>query len=110
MRSLFVPSPPTDLFRSQHFCVFSNPSSLTVGNCALPHIPGASQNLLFPRLNLHSSRARRHPGRLPSSRCIESAPEHLAPLIILLSMRASDTTLGLNGARARKSRLWLTLW
>jgi hypothetical protein len=33
----------------------------------------------------------------PSSRCIESAPEHRAPHIIFLLMRASDTALGLSG-------------
>jgi hypothetical protein len=48
-------------------------------------------------LNLHRARVRRNRGRLPSSRCIESAPEHHAFILILLLMRASDTSLGLMG-------------
>ncbi len=48
-------------------------------------------------LNLHRARVRRNRGRLPSSRCIESAPEHHALILILLLMRASDTSLGLPG-------------
>jgi hypothetical protein len=49
-------------------------------------------------LNLHRARVRRDRGRLPSSRCIESAPEHHAFILILLLMRASDTSLGLMGS------------
>jgi hypothetical protein len=48
--------------------------------------------------------------RPPSSRCIESAPEHRAPHIILLLMRASDTALGLlDGATSnpRDLRIWI---
>jgi hypothetical protein len=36
--------------------------------------------------------------RLPSSCCIERAPEHRALYIILLSMRASDAALRLSGS------------
>ena len=46
-------------------------------------------------LNLHRARVRRNRARLPSSRCIESAPEHHGSILILLLMRASDTALGL---------------
>jgi IS30 family transposase len=49
------------------------------------------------QLNLHNTRVRPNPQRLPSSRCIERAPEHRALHIILLSIRASDTALGLTG-------------
>jgi hypothetical protein len=44
----------------------------------------------FPPLNLHRARVRRNRGRLPSSRCIESAPEHHAFILILLLMRLLD--------------------
>src|SRR6266851_7192809 len=63
--------------------------------CASPHSFGAPRRPTFPLLNLHRVRVRRNRGRLPSSRCIESAPEHHASILILLSMRASDTSLGL---------------
>jgi hypothetical protein len=49
------------------------------------------------QLNLHNTRIRRNPERLPSSRRIERAPEHRALHIILLSIRASDTALRLRG-------------
>jgi hypothetical protein len=48
----------------------------------------------FQQLNLHSARVRRNRGRLPSSRCIESARTHRARAPALPA-RASDTTLGL---------------
>jgi hypothetical protein len=43
-------------------------------------------NAVIERLRARVSRNR---GRLPSSRCIESAPEHPAFILILLLMRAS---------------------
>jgi len=40
---------------------------------AFPHLSGANAKPTFPQLNLHNTRVRRNPERLPSSRCIESA-------------------------------------
>src|SRR5437879_2153161 len=54
----------------------------------------------FPLLNPHKARVRRNHGRLPSSRCIESAQSHRARGRILPT-RASDTAL-------RLSRTWLS--
>src|SRR5437879_11176777 len=48
----------------------------------------------FPLLNPHKARVRRNHGRLPSSRCIESAQSHRARGRILPT-RASDTALRL---------------
>src|SRR5438309_9877617 len=50
----------------------------------------------FPLLNPHKARVRRNHGRLPSSRCIESAQSHRARGRILPT-RASDTALRLFG-------------
>jgi len=63
---------------------------------ALQHSLGAPLHRSFLPLNLHSARVRRNHGRLPSSRCIESAPTHRARARPL-PPRASDTTLGLIG-------------
>ena len=60
----------------------------------LPHSLGTTPRRSFPRLNLHNDRVRRNRGRLPSSRCIESARTHRAPACAV-PLRASDTTLGL---------------
>jgi hypothetical protein len=68
----------------------------TVRCRALPHSLGTTPRPSFPRLNLHNDRVRRNHGRLPSSRCIESARKHRAPTCAL-PLRASDTTLGLPG-------------
>src|SRR5437879_1937329 len=51
----------------------------------------------FPLLNPHKARVRRNHGRLPSSRCIESAQSHRARGRILPT-RASDTALRLFGS------------
>jgi hypothetical protein len=61
---------------------------------ALQHSLGAPLHRSFLPLNLHNTRVRRNRGRLPSSRCIESAQAHRARVYSLLT-RASDTTLGL---------------
>ena len=55
--------------------------------------PGAATPTL-PQLNLHNTRVRRNPERLPSSRCIESAQSRRARVRIL-PIRASDTALRL---------------
>jgi len=55
---------------------------------------GAALHRSLLPLNLHSARVRRNRGRLPSSRCIESARTHRARARPL-PPRASDTTLGL---------------
>src|SRR5208337_5405080 len=68
--------------------------SATVRYRALPHSLGTTSRRSFPPLNLHNDRVRRNHGRLPSSRCIESAPTHRARACSLLA-RASDTTLRL---------------
>jgi hypothetical protein len=48
----------------------------------------------LPQLNLHNTRVRRNPERLPSSRCIESAQSRRTRVRIL-PIRASDTALRL---------------
>ena len=63
---------------------------------ALQHSLGAPLHRSFLPLNLHNARVRRNRGRLPSSRCIESARTHRAR-VRALPARASDTTLGLVG-------------
>jgi hypothetical protein len=60
---------------------------------AFPRLSGAKAKPTFPQLNLHNTRVRRNPQRLPSSRCIESA-QHRARARILPA-RASDTALRL---------------
>src|SRR6266850_5451981 len=69
--------------------------------CTSPHSFGAPRRPTFPPLNLHRARVRRNRGRLPSSRCIESAPEHPAFILILLLTRASNTSLGLPVTNSR---------
>src|SRR5260370_23051640 len=61
---------------------------------ALRHSLRAPPHRSVPPLNLHRARVRRNRGRLPSSRCIESAQTHRARACALPA-RASDTTLGL---------------
>jgi hypothetical protein len=68
---------------------------------ALQHSLGAPLHRSFLPLNLHSARVRRNRGRLPSSRCIESARTHRARARAL-PPRASDTTLGLPVTNPRK--------
>jgi hypothetical protein len=63
---------------------------------AFPHLSGANAKPTFPQLNLHNTRVRRNPERLPSSRCIESAQSRRARVRIL-PIRASDTALRLPG-------------
>jgi len=65
---------------------------------ALQHSLGAPLHRSFLPLNLHRARVRRNRGRLPSSRCIESARTHRAR-VRALPPRASDTTLGLLGSQ-----------
>jgi hypothetical protein len=68
-------------------------------NAALQHSLAAPLHRSFLPLNLHSARVRRNRGRLPSSRCIESARTHRARARAL-PPRASDTTLGLQGTNS----------
>src|ERR1700688_1347205 len=89
----FFPLLHTLRLRSSSFSASSSPRGAVL--CASPHSFGAARRPTFPPLNLHRARIRRSHGRLPSSRCIESAPEHHAFISILLLMRASDTSLGL---------------
>src|SRR5713226_8410036 len=62
------------------------------------HSLGTARRRSFPPLNFHRARVRRNRGRLPSSRCIESARTHRARAGAL-PLRASDTTLGLEPSR-----------
>ena len=66
---------------------------------ALRHSLGAVRRRSFTPLNLHRARVRRNRGRLPSSRCIESAQTDRARATFFRP-RASDTTLGLVGTDA----------
>jgi len=66
---------------------------------ALQHSLGAPLHRSFLPLNLHRARVRRNRGRLPSSRCIESAQTDRARATFFRP-RASDTTLGLPGTKA----------
>ena len=85
----------TKLFVRDYFALLPAPThallSSTLRCTASTHLNAAP--------SLHSipirARVRRKRGRLPSSRCIESAPEHRARLFILWLLRASDTALGL---------------
>ncbi len=72
-----------------------------LGACFPASLRGARQTY-FPQLNLHNTRVRRNPERLPSSRCIESAQSHRARARILPT-RASDTALRLLGSQRDKS-------
>ena len=74
----------------------------TVTCRALQHSLGTARRRSFPPLNLHRARVRRNRGRLPSSRCIESARTHRARAGAL-PLRASDTTLRLFLARVAVS-------
>jgi hypothetical protein len=67
---------------------------------ALRHSLRAPPHRSIPPLNLHRARVRRNRGRLPSSRCIESAQTHRA-CACALPARASDTTLGLIGIQGQ---------
>jgi len=80
-------------FNETCFSASSSPRGAVL--CASPHSFGAPRRPTFPPLNLHRARVRRNRRRLPSSRCIESAPEHHTFILILLLMRSSDTSLGL---------------
>ena len=62
--------------------------------CAPPHHLSTSLRHPSAPFNWHRARVRRNRGRLPSSRCIESA-QTLHPRAPTLLHRASDTTLGL---------------
>ena len=60
-------------------------------------------------MNLHNTRVRRNPERLPSSRCIESAQSRRGRVRIL-PIRASDTALRLpvtNLANFLEPRFWI---
>ena len=56
-------------------------------------------------MNLHNTRVRRNPERLPSSRCIESAQSRSARVRIL-PIRASDTALRLVGSDLFEAGFW----
>jgi len=79
-------APFTILFRSSQL------SAHTVTCRALRHSLGTVRRCSFAPLNLHKARVRRNRGRLPSSRCIESARTHRARAGAL-PLRASDTSL-----------------
>ena len=91
MDLLFQPLQPRS---SRSFSATACFGTATVRCCALPHRLGTTPHRSFPRLNLHNDRVRRNHGRLPSSRCIESARTHHAR-VCALPFRASDTTLRL---------------
>jgi hypothetical protein len=78
-----------------HTCAFSNASSLPVGSLLSRHLSGANAKPTFPQLNLHNTRVRRNPERLPSSRCVESAQHRARARISACS--PSDTALRLPG-------------
>ena len=79
--SLCLPVRPIPLLHSprsslpHHISPCSNSSSLSILGCPPSRIPDVSSNPLFPLLNFHNTRVRRKTERLPSSRCIERAPE-----------------------------------
>jgi hypothetical protein len=79
---------------SQHFFALASFRALCVICCAPPHHLSTSLRHPSAPFNLHRARLRRNHGRLPSSRCIESAQTRHARVPTLLH-RASDTTLGL---------------
>ena len=81
---------------SQHFFALASFRVLRVICCAPPHHLSTSLRHPSAPFNLHRARVRRDRGRLPSSRCIESAQTRHARAPTLLH-RASDTTLGLPG-------------
>jgi hypothetical protein len=113
LRRLFVSSSPTILFSllltviltASRLCfqlLFFSPGWLL---CFLAPLRGHAKPTL-PQLNLHNTRVRRKPERLPSSRCIESARTHRARACAL-PLRASDTTLGLV-ATDPQIPIWIT--
>jgi hypothetical protein len=103
-----LPASPLSLFAVILLSASSCPRGAVL--CASPHSFGARPRPTFPPLNLHRARVSRNRGRLPSSRCIETAPEHPAFILILLLMRASDTSLGLLDRNGFRVACWaLTL-
>ena len=81
---------------SQYFFALASFRALRVICCAPPHHLNTPLRHSSAPFNLHRARVRRNRGRLPSSRCIESAQTRHARAPTLLH-RASDTTLGLIG-------------
>jgi len=71
---------------------YVNQDDATIAAYFVEWTPGHVQN----PANFDLIRVRRNRGRLPSSRCIESAQTHRARVCSLLT-RASDTTLRLIG-------------
>src|SRR6267143_7042545 len=76
------------------YAAFSCAAMSTFAGYSAPRVHQGFVIAIRPRTGLERNRE-----RLPSSRCIESAPEHHASILILLSMRASDTSLGLLARR-----------
>src|SRR5207245_1000164 len=88
------PFPALQPRSSRSFFATASFRAHTVTCRALPHSLGTARRRSFPPLNLHRARVPRNRGRLPSSRCIESARTHRARAGAL-PLRASDTTLRL---------------
>ena len=93
--SSFSALPPEQISSSRFSALSVCGPPHAVPSSALRRTASMHLDATFPLLNLHRVRVRRNRERLPSSRCIESAPEHHASILTLLSMRASDTSLGL---------------
>src|ERR1700682_1870576 len=107
---LFHPDSDTEprhwVRHDQAFAMMLRPGSIEWGSklasfralrvicCAPPHHLNTPLRHPSAPFNLHRARVRRNRGRLPSSRCIESAQTRHARAPTLLH-RASDTTLGL---------------
>jgi hypothetical protein len=88
------------------FTTFFRTSQFPGASCHLlpPHHPNTPLRRPSPPFNLHRARARRNRGRLPSSRCIESAQTHRAPALTLphrnriLLVAEGDYGIDLGGA------------
>ena len=66
-------SPPPKVILAAPHLSFQQLFFSPVGCCAFPRLPRDAAKPTLPELNLHNTRVRRKPERLPSSRCIESA-------------------------------------
>jgi hypothetical protein len=84
-RSTNLVFPASTAFVPRQSCALSRPTAFRVVFRTPPHHSGAPRYHRSTPFNPHRSRVRRNHGRLPSSRCIESAPEHRAPSLFLRS-------------------------